>query len=159
MASKTLLTPEQYLAMHFDREPEYVHGELVEKSLPNILHGEIVIRLGALLLHVGKCVADVRMRLAEDLYRLPDLALFIEPQPKTVPSSPPLVVVEINSPDDRMRDIMVKLAEYRTWGVKHIWFVEPELKELYVYQLRLVPVDNFELPEFGITITPEQLFS
>ncbi len=75
MASKTLITPEQYLATSFEREPEYVHGELVEKSLPNILHGEIVIRLGALLLCVGKCVADVRMRLAEDLYRLPDLAL------------------------------------------------------------------------------------
>jgi Uma2 family endonuclease len=158
MASKTLLTPEQYLAMHFDREPEYVHGELVEKPLPNFSHGKLQTRLGILLDHVGTGCVAVRMRLAEDLYRLPDFALFLKEPDSHVPHIAPLIAVEIQSPDDRIGDIEQKLEEYRVWGVKYIWFVEPEFKKLYTYDRGLMNVAHFELPEFGITITPGQLF-
>jgi hypothetical protein len=49
MAGKVLITPEQYLATHFEREPELVRGELVEKSLPNLSHGKTQQRLCVLL--------------------------------------------------------------------------------------------------------------
>src|SRR5919205_734739 len=108
MGSKTLITPEQYLESSFEYEPEYVHGELVERPLPNFAHGDLTVTLGALLRRVGKSVANVRMRLAEDLYRLPDLALFTERPTGSVPTTPPLLIVEINSPDDRMHDVVEK---------------------------------------------------
>ncbi len=56
------------------------------------------------------------------------------PPPEQIPSSPPLVVIEITSPDDRHQDLLEKLEEYRTWGVAHVWVVEPELKSLRVLQ-------------------------
>src|ERR1700733_10639449 len=147
MASKTLITAEQYLATHYEREPEFVHGEIVEKSVPTFSHGRIQLRLGALLSDTGISCAEVRMRLAEDLYRLPDLALFETEPESEVPSSPPLLIVEIGSPDDRIADVEHKLEEYRTWGVKHIWFVEPELKKLYLYDRGLMHVEQLNLPE------------
>jgi Uma2 family endonuclease len=158
MASKTLITAEHYLTARFEREPEFVHGELVEKSLPNNHHSKTQQRLCVLLDRVGCCRPELRMKLAEDLFRIPDFALF-ESDPEDVPSSPPLLAVEIASPDDRYRDIEQKLGEYRIWGVPHVWFVEPELKKLYTYDRGLVNVAQLELPQFGITITPEQLFS
>ena len=40
--------------------------------------------------------------------------------PETVPASPPLLIVEISSPDDRLDAMLQKLEEYRVWGVQHI---------------------------------------
>jgi Uma2 family endonuclease len=37
-----------------------------------------------------------------------------------VPDTPPLIVVEILSPDDRLTEVREKLEEYRAWGVPHV---------------------------------------
>ena len=49
MATKALITEEQYLATYYEREPELVHGELVERPLPNFPHGSIQLELGSRL--------------------------------------------------------------------------------------------------------------
>ena len=135
MATGALLTAEQYLATHFgEREPEFVHGELVHRKMPTWLHGRLQHLLSVRLHGVGFCGTEVRMRLSDDLFRIPDLAVFVGSQPENpVPSSPPLVVVEITSPDDRHQDLLQKLEEYRVWGVAQVWVVEPELRKLLVY--------------------------
>jgi Uma2 family endonuclease len=100
------------------------------------------------------------MQLAADLFRVPDLAVFTNPPAEQAPSSPPLVVVEITSPDDRHQDLLQKLEEYRVWGVQHIWVVEPELKKFHVYDTEgLARVDQFELPQFGFSVTARELFA
>ena len=113
MATKALITPQQYLATQFEREPELVHGELVERPLPNLIHGRTQQRLAVHLDGVGYCCTEVRMRLAEDLYRIPDVAVFEGTGPsEAVPTTPPLLVVEISSPDDRLDAMLQKLDEY-----------------------------------------------
>ena len=42
MATKAfIITPEQYLATQFEREPELVRGELAERPLPTFQHGNL----------------------------------------------------------------------------------------------------------------------
>ena len=159
MATGALITAEKYLATPFEREPEFVHGELVEKSLPNKKHGRTQLRLCVLLGGAGYGCTEVRMKLAEDLFRIPDFAMFEREPEEQLPASPPLVIVEINSPDDRLYDVEQKLEEYRSWGVAHVWFVEPELKKLYIYERGLVNVQQLDLAQFNLSITPDQLFS
>src|SRR5258706_1073139 len=161
MATKALITPQQYLATEFDRDPELVHGELVERPLPNLIHGRTQQRLAVHLDSVGYCCTEVRMRLAEDLYRIPDVAVFEGPGPTdAVPVSPPLLVVEISSPDDRLDAMLQKLEEYRAWGVRHIWLVEPELKRIHGYDHgSLTALSRLELPQFGFAITAQELFA
>ena len=160
MATKALITPELYLATRFEREPELVRGELVERPLPTLTHGRTQQRLAVRLDGVGFCCTEVRMRLTEDLYRIPDVAVFAGSGPTDqVPSSPPLLVVEISSPDDRLDAMLQKLEEYRTWGVQHIWLVEPDLKQMHVYQDgSLAQVSRLELPQFGFAVTAAELF-
>ena len=161
MATKALITPQQYLATQFEREPELVHGELVERPLPNLIHGRAQQRLAVHLDSVGYCCTEVRMRLAEDLYRIPDVAVFEGAGPtEAVPTTPPLLVVEISSPDDRLDAMLQKLDEYRTWGVRHIWLIEPERKRIHVYdQGSLTAVSRLELPQFGFAVTALELFA
>lgn len=166
MATKAFTTPEQYLATHFEREPELVHGELVERPLPTFSHGNIQLVLGSRLLAFARThgmfiAVEVRMRLDHDLYRIPDIAVWAGPEPPgRLPSSPPLVVVEVSSPDDRLYDLLQKLEEYRVWGVHHIWLVEPELKKFHVYDDgSLREVQRLELPQSGFAVTTVELFA
>ncbi len=162
MATKVLITPEQYLSTHYEREPELVHGELVERPLPTFPHGNLQLSLGARLFalthaHGLFSGVEVRVRIAPDLYRLPDIAIW-EEAPGEVPVIPPLLVVEVLSPDDRMHDLIEKLDQYRAWGVSLIWIVEPELKRLFVYDGRLQETALLELPQFGFAVTAAELF-
>jgi Uma2 family endonuclease len=149
--------------MHFEREPELVHGELVERSLPTFPHGNIQLRLGARLLALQSSHAlftgvEVRVRLGPDL-RIPDIAMWQGSQPESIPTVPPLVVAEVLSPDDRIYDVLLKLAEYEAWGVQHIWLIEPELKQCHVYRNgSFNPVSQLELPELGFSLDSAELF-
>jgi Uma2 family endonuclease len=100
------------------------------------------------------------MRLAEDLYRIPDVAVFEgSGPPEEIPTSPPIVVVEVSSTDDRLHDMLQKLEEYRVWGVAHIWLVEPELRKFHVYDHgSLREVDRLELKDFGFSVSVADLF-
>ena len=159
MATDILVTPEQYLASHFDREPEFVHGEIVERPLPTRIHGRTQQRLGVLLDRVGYCCTDVRVQLTEDLYRIPDVMVFEGNGPlEQVPTSPPMLIVEISSPDDKFHELLKKCEQYRVWGVANIWLVEPELKKFHVYAGGLKVVSQFEFPSHNLTITPADLF-
>jgi Uma2 family endonuclease len=161
MATKALITAEQYLSLRTERESELVLGEIVERTLPTRDHGRTHQRLAVYLERVGYCCTEVRMKLAEDLYRIPDVAVFEGSGPTDqVPTTPPLLIVEVSSPDDRLHDLLQKFAEYQQWGAQHIWLVEPELKRCHVYDRgSLREVSRFELPESQFALATSELFS
>ena len=101
------------------------------------------------------------MRLAPDVYRIPDVAVFAGDEPdEQVPSRPPLLVVEIISPDDRYSEVLTKLSEYRHWGVPHIWVVDPDLRTLATYQDgALLPATSLALPGYPLEFSSSDLFS
>jgi Uma2 family endonuclease len=160
MATTTQLTVDQYLKMHFeDLEPEFVHGDLIERAMPTSIHAWLTHLLSMRLHGAGFCLVGVRCQLAEDVIRIPDLAVF-STFPKRVPASPPSIVVEITSPDDRHEELLRKLDQYRAWGVEHIWVVTPELKKLHVYDSRgLTEMSQFELTDANIRIAADELFA
>ena len=103
---------------------------------------------------------EVRVRMAPDLYRIPDISMWEGAAPEAVPASAPLLIVEISSPDDRLDAMLQKFEEYRVWGVQHIWLIEPELKRIHVYDHgSLREVSRLELPQFGFAVTTQQVFA
>jgi Uma2 family endonuclease len=48
-------------------------------------------------------------------------------------TQPPLIAIEILSPEDTLRAMQAKAAEYRAFGVEHIWIVDPEPRIAYRY--------------------------
>lgn len=49
-----------------------------------------------------------------------------------------------------MTEAVEKLAEYRKWGVKHVWLVDPHSRRLYDYDGKLREVDSLPIPELGV---------
>src|ERR1700756_4512348 len=81
VATKTQITAEQYLHMTFEHDAEFVHGEIVERSMPDYIHGRIQALLSSKFeasppSHRLLGCAEVRMKIAPDVYRIPDLAAF-----------------------------------------------------------------------------------
>ena len=93
------------------------------------------------------------------LYLIPDIAVFHGPEPPEVPDYPPLVAIEILSPDDRLDAVTEKLEEYRAWGVAHTWAVDPIARHFYNYAGTMNQVAELRLPELGIELTPAVLFN
>jgi len=108
MGTKTLMSVEEYLHTTFDgADREYLDGEVVERNMGNKSHGRIqgrfIICLSAEEARTGiYVIPEVRHRLKATRFRIPDVAVFEGEPEGEVPSSPPLVAIEVLSPDDRI---------------------------------------------------------
>jgi Uma2 family endonuclease len=166
MATKAQITAEQYLHMTFEDDAEYVRGEIVERSLPDLIHGRIQFLIAQALvpatrLHALYPCFEVRMRVAPDIYRLLDAAVFAGELPReSDPSRPPLLLIETLFKDDHHYDLMEKLEEYRVWGVPNIWIVDPLSKRLSIYtESGLRNISSLALADYPFELTPAVLFS
>jgi Uma2 family endonuclease len=163
MGTKTAISPEEYLAMRFEWEPEYVHGELRERSRPDRVRGEIESTLVILLSllrrqHAVRIATNLRRRLGPDVFELPGVVLLRNEPYERVPTTPPLMVAEILSRDDLYVDVLEKAAEYATWGVPNIWLVDPWTRRLQIWTGdAFTTVHKLELPEFTWSCTIDDL--
>ena len=46
---------------------------------------------------------------------------------------PPLLCVEIVSPDDKLPDLVIRAGDYLTMGVPLTWIFDPETKQAFIY--------------------------
>jgi Uma2 family endonuclease len=165
MGTKTLMSVDEYLHTTFDgADREYLDGEVVERNMGNRSHSWIqknfIFRLELLAQKFGYYVyPEMRHRVTASRFRIPDIAVFEHRPPEEVPILPPLVAIEVLSPDDRASYMIPKLEEYQRWGVKHIWVADPEERKFFTYGATgLHDVAELSLPEYGITLTKEQIF-
>ena len=167
MLAKTQIGVEEYLALAFpDRpEPDYVHGEVVERALPTPIHAQIQTLLGVLFAVLQKRVrlvtmSELRVRIGPRLFRVVDCAVYRDQRPQgRYATEPAFVAVEIVSPDDNYYNLTQRLEDYRRWGVPHVWLVDPWLKRLYEYtEAGLLQHAGLALPELDFQITADQIF-
>ena len=165
MATKAQLTAEEYLHKTFEYDAEFVRGEIVERALPDLLHSatqaNVCFQLANLRsqFRLVPCIG-IRMKLGEGLYRVADVAVFSNLRAEDYPEQPPLVIVEIISPDDRHHYVMEKLEEYRLWCVQNIWVIDPRAKRFWIYtEGWLRSVSSLALADYPFELTPSVLFS
>ena len=164
MGARTGLSIEEYLHTSFpDLDREYRDGELVERSLPDYLHGKTQLLLAAFFAALRKQLSifpctETRMKLRTGRYAIPDLAVFWPDEPPWLPEAPPLVVIEILSLDDRLAEVRDKLEEYKAWGVAHVWLVDPHSRRMYTCETGLVETPSLKVSELGVKITGADIF-
>lgn len=162
--TQTLIPIEEYLRTVYEPDAEFVDGRIVERSMPEDPHSAAQVRLVQLFTPVSASNnlylrTELRMKLSSACIRIPDFAVFQGKPAELVPSSPPLVVVEIVSREDRHTQIIQKCAEYRSWGVPHIWLADPWQRQLSVYgDNGLRGVESFQVTDFGLEITVADIF-
>jgi Uma2 family endonuclease len=164
MGAKAGISVSEYLHTSFpDLDRVYRDGALVERSLPDYLHGRTQILLGVFFEALRKRLSlfassETRMKLRDGLILIPDVSVFWPAPPAGVPDSPPLIVIEILSPDDRMSAVLEKLDEFRKWGVAHVWLVDPHARRMYTYEAELAETARLQIPAMGVELNADDIF-
>lgn len=166
VAPTALLSEAEYLRTSFpDGDREFYDGELRERGLPTYSHGETTLLLGRWFVDRKNeyhlfASSDMRMMVAPRQWRLPDIVVFWPSRPTNeVPEFPPLIAIEVVSPDDSYSAIRAKLAEYRACGVKHTWIADPIGRSFLVFDGKLNEVESFHIPEVNLTLTRDEIFA
>jgi len=102
---------------------------------------------------------ETRLRLRKNLVLIPDVTVFHPTEPCSgLPEFPPLIAIEVLSSDDRLTKVRSKLEEYRAWGVKHVWLVDPRQRRMYTCGNGLTEVASLRVLEFDLEILPGDIF-
>ena len=140
MSTKVLMDVGEYLRTAFEGpDCEYLDGEIVERNMGELPHGDVQLNLGTLLRQMRKrlglrVVPEIRIQISPTRYRVADLAVWRNDDIGTgIPTQPPFLVVEILSPEDRMVRMLPKIQEYLSIGVEWIWIVDPREQSALLY--------------------------
>lgn len=134
-----LVSVEEYLAT--DGNFEYLDGVVVARNVGTPKHSALqkilIVHLAAFEKALNLAVRpECRTRIEETRYRVPDILVIARPFQQTdrVVLDAPQVVIEILSPDDRMKATLERFREYEKLGVQHIVQMDPEGRTTYVFQ-------------------------
>ncbi len=75
---------------------------------------------------------------------------------------PPLIAIEILSPEDTIRRAANKAGEYRRFGIEHVWVIDPNARVAYTGAesgLELVPSGELAVAGTQIIVKIAELFA
>lgn len=158
----TQISLEEYLRTDYEPDCDYVDGELEERNLGETEHSEtqeFVIAWFAAHRDAWqlKAYPDLRLRISPSRFRVADIAILpVKRAYEAVPTHPPLAIIEVLSPEDRVSRYQARLDDYRAMGVTNIWVIDPISHKAYdCSQTGWQPVDKLLIPDSSVEIPLE----
>jgi Uma2 family endonuclease len=140
------MSVDDWAALSEDIRGELVDGRLQEEEVPNLVHESVVRWLILLLVpyfeerggHVFG--SGVKLAVGNHRGRFADVVCFgrgRRPEPRGPVHIPPDLAIEVVSPtpEDERCDRIEKPEDYASFGIKHYWLVDPELRSFEVWEL------------------------
>jgi Uma2 family endonuclease len=155
MATATLISEEEYLATSYEPDAELIDGQLLERNLGEYDHANLQTALATWIRNRRRdwnvrVVVEQRIKVGVKRYRVPDVCILSRDQPtEPVFTRPPLVCIEILSPEDTLRRLEDRIDDYTAFGVANIWVLDPVKHRAYV-----CTPGSFKEPEDGILAVP-----
>lgn len=128
---------EEYLSTVYEPDCEYDDGVVVDRILGEFEHAFLQTILATVFTNNmdswgAFALTEQRLQIAARTFRVPDLSVLpIGGQTDPILTLPPLIVIEILSPEDTMRRVTRKASEYLQFGVEHVWWIDPEGREAF----------------------------
>jgi Uma2 family endonuclease len=158
----------EYLSTVYEHDCEYVDGVIEERGLGEFEHSFLQLFLGSIFVaHRAEwgviAVSEQRVQTQRDHFRVPDLAILRSGTPRErILTQPPLLVIEIQSPEDTLRRTAAKAAEYLSFGIEHVWVIDPYARVGYRGTsdgLELALSGELTIPGTPIRIVLAELFA
>jgi prevent-host-death family protein len=175
---------EEYTVMNdtSNQRTEYINGEVVLMSSPNVRHQIIVNRVNNVFqtwfqdrqCHPFLAPFDVQLKkegMKDPDVVQPDLLIVCdldqEVNEKGRYTGTPTLVVEVLSEATRSKDMVDKLNSYMLSGVKEYWIVDTKYNKIIVYEFKNTEVDRMKVIESagcssfffeGLTVSIEEVF-
>jgi len=138
-----------------------VDGRIEERNLGEKEHS-IVQRYLTVLFAIKRAewgvevFPELRTQVAATNFRVPDVLVVRSGDSfQRYLTRPPLIAIEILSPEDRLSAIRDKAAQYRQFGIENIWIIDPELR--LAYSFTSAGLEQVRSGELTIPCTPIRL--
>jgi Uma2 family endonuclease len=166
--SEELWTVREYLRTSWSPDREFVDGRIEERNLGEKEHSIIQRYLTYLFMlnrDAWKVEVFPELRTQTDArrFRVPDVLVMRAGQKfDRYVTRPPLIAIEILSPEDSLRQMRDKASEYRGFGIENIWVIDPEPRIAYKYTsagLEEVQTGELAVQETPIRVVLNELFA
>lgn len=136
MDTGALISVQEYLSTVYEPDRDYVDGELQERNMGERTHAKLQLQVGSYLLTHYEAAGlqvftELRIRVSRSRYRIPDICVTIGDPGEEVLTNPPILCIEILSPEDRMSRIEARISDYLAMGVPHVWVIDPYTRQAY----------------------------
>jgi Uma2 family endonuclease len=165
MASAIQIPVSEYLETTYHPDCEYIDGEVLERNVGKWLHARVQWLLASWF---GKHESEwnvigsteQRVRVSPTRIRVPDLVVLRPgPQPDVL-TAPPLLVIEILSPDDNYSGLQERCQDYLAMGVETVWIIDPKTRSGRMCLAKgWVAADRLEVVGTPIHVELSQLFA
>ena len=162
------ISVEEYLSTVFEHDCEYVDGAIEERNVGELEHSFLQLFLGSIFMNRRAewgivAFSEQRIQVGPDRFRVPDLVVVRSDfQREPILTHPPLIVIEIQSPEDTLRRTTIKTGEYLAFGVEHVWVIDPYARVAYrgtPNGLELVRDGKLSVPGTPIHVSAQELFA
>jgi Uma2 family endonuclease len=159
MASSALISVGEYLKTTYRPDRDLVDGRIEERHVGEHDHGALQ---AALILWFGQhqqewnieVLPEQRIQISPTRFRVPDVCVVSLTQPvEQILTRPPLICIEILSPEDTLRRMQERIEDYRKMGIQNMWILDPGTGCGYDCQ----PSGWIETMEFEVRNTPIRL--
>lgn len=133
----THLSLEEYLRTDYEPDCDYVDGELEERNAGELNHSvALAFFIGGFAAHGERSDLEaypvLRLRVSPTRIRVADVAILPPKIPfEAVPTRPPIAIIEVLSPEDRVSRYQQRLDDYRAMGVVNVWVIDPMRRKAY----------------------------
>jgi Uma2 family endonuclease len=136
MASRTLISVEEYLRTSYRPDCDYVDGEVLERNIGEKSHAKlqkaILLYLSAREQELGIWVIqEQRVQVSAKRFCIPDVCVTLGEPNEEILRQPPFICIEILSPEDRWPRIQQRIDDYLAMGVPYVWVLDPAAKTAY----------------------------
>lgn len=156
------VTVEEYLHTVYEPECDYVDGRLEDRNVGEYDHSLLQTLLAHLFMANRKdwgvvALTELRIQMTLTRFRCPDVLVLRADAPRErILTHPPLIAIEILSPEDRLSRFRVKIDDYVAFGIENIWIIDPATRSaMTADRFGLHPVESGELTVEGTPIRVE----
>ena len=133
MATQTRLSLEEYLQTSYRPDCEYIDGEIQERNVGKWEHARTQFWLAGWFSKHEEAwgvmgSTEQRMRVTRTRVRIPDVVLVHSEEQPDILVRPPVLIVEILSPEDTYKAMQDRISDYRAMGVRSIWIIDPKTR-------------------------------
>jgi Uma2 family endonuclease len=129
---------ERYLKTIYHPDRDYVDGQVVERNWGEQSHGRLQLHIARWLFDRERqfrfrALIEVRLQVLPKRFRIPDIMLIpLEASKERIVKTPPLLCIEVLSPEDALARTHKRVKEYLDMGVPTCWIVDPESGEAWI---------------------------
>ncbi len=139
MAAGTQISVEEYLKTVYRPDCDYVDGVVEERNLGERDHSWIQGRLVTFFLsrfsETGiAALPEWRVQVRPTRFRVPDVVVTRGKPDEQILTKPPLLCVEILSPEDTLSRTNARVQDYLDFGVPVVWVVDPRERTVWIYR-------------------------